>query len=74
MDSQKIGVHSIRKGATIYVCNDTEATVSFAAVCCHAGWTMGNVKDRYIDHDTAGDHVVGQFVAGLHINSKEYYI
>ena len=74
MNPDDIGVHSIRKGAATYVCNGTEGTVSFAAVCRRAGWTMGNVKDRYIHHDAAGDHVVGRCVAGLNLNSKDFCV
>ena len=74
VDPSKIGVHSIRKGAAAYVCNGTTSTVSFAAVCQRAGWTMGDVKDRYIHHDAAGDHVVGRVVSGLDVNSHHYSI
>ena len=35
---------------------------------------MGNVKDRYIHHDAAGDHVVGRCVAGLNLNSKDFCV
>jgi len=74
VDPAEIGVHSIRKGAATYVCNGTTGTVSFAAVCIRAGWTMGNVKDRYIHHEAAGDHVVGRMVAGLDVMSPKYSV
>ncbi len=57
MNPDDIGVHSICKGAATYVCNGTESPVSFPAVCRRAGWTMGDVKDRYIHHEAAGDNV-----------------
>lgn len=72
MDPDSIGVHSIHKGAATFVCNGTEATVSFAAVCQRAGWSMGDVKDRYIHHDAAGDNVVGRVVAGLNMHTEEF--
>jgi hypothetical protein len=74
IDPANIGVHSIRKGAAMYCCNGTTAGVSFAAVCVQAGWTMGNVKDRYLQHQAAGDQVCGRTVAGLDVNSECFSI
>lgn len=72
VDPKKIGVHSIRKGSATYCCNGTASGASFAAVCVRAGWSMGGVKDRYLQHDSAGDQVVGRIVSGLDVTSHWY--
>jgi hypothetical protein len=72
IDPANIGVHSIRKGAATYCCNGTTAGVQFTAVCVRAGWTMGNVQDRYLQHQAAGDQVCGRTVAGLDVNSERF--
>jgi hypothetical protein len=74
VDPDEIGVHSIRKGAATYCCNGTPAGVSFPAVCIRAGWSMGNVKDRYLHHALAGDRVCGRTVTGLDVNSHKFSI
>jgi hypothetical protein len=35
---------------------------------------MGNVKDRYLQHQAAGDQVCGETVAGLDVNSERFSI
>ena len=60
-----IGVHSIRRDAATYCCAGTTAAPNIAAVCNHSGWTMGKVKDTYIQYGEAGDQHVGRVVAGL---------
>ena len=67
-----IGVHSIRKGAATYCCGGTTAAPHIAAVCNRAGWTMGKVKDTYIQYAEAGDQHVGRVVAGLPVLSSKY--
>lgn len=74
IDPQDIGVHSIRKGAATYCCNGTTAGVSFPAVCVRAGWSMGNVKDRYLQHMAAGDQVCGRTVCGLDVASHKFSV
>lgn len=74
IDPADIGVHSIRKGAATYCCNGTTAGVGFAAVCNRAGWSMGGVKDRYLQYEEAGDQVCGRTVAGLDVNSHKFAV
>ena len=69
---EDIGVHSIRKGAAKYCCSGTTAAPHIAAVCICAGWTMGRVKDTYIQYAAAGDQHVGRVIAGLPVLSKDY--
>jgi len=74
IDPNLIGVHSIRKGAATYVCSGSTGGPSIAAVCNRAGWTMGKVKDTYIQYEAAQDQYVGRVVAGLNVNSETFAI
>ncbi|OWZ09481.1 LOW QUALITY PROTEIN: hypothetical protein PHMEG_00017813 [Phytophthora megakarya] len=38
---------------------------SAAAICIRAGWTLPGVQDTYIRYESAGDRIVGRYVAGL---------
>ena len=60
IEPEKIGVHSVRKGAATYRSSGTTAGVSFATNCVHVGWSMGGAKDRYIKYAEAGDRVCGR--------------
>ena len=72
VNAKDIGVHSIRKGAATYCCGGTTAAPHIAAVCNRAGWTMGKVKDTYIQYAEAGDQHVGRVVAGLPVLDAKY--
>ena len=72
VNPKDIGVHSIRKGAATYCCGGTTAAPHIAAVCNRAGWTMGKVKDTYIQYAEAGDQHVGRVVAGLPVLDAKY--
>jgi hypothetical protein len=74
LDYKEIGVHSIRKGAATYACNGTTCSPSLAAVCNRAGWTLGQVKDTYIQYEAAQDQYAGRVVAGLDVNSHKFSV
>jgi hypothetical protein len=76
VDPRNLGVYSIRKGAATFCCNGMTSGVSIAAVYTPwaAGWTLGNVQDRYIQFATAGDQVCGRTLAGLDVCSHEFAI
>ena len=65
-------MHSIRKGAATYFYVGTTAATHIAAVCNRAGWTMGKVKDTYIQYAAAGDQHVGRVVSGLPVLNVKY--
>jgi hypothetical protein len=69
-DPSEIGTHSNRKGSTSYVLSFV--IISAVQVYLRAGWSLGDVPDRYIFAGAGGDQVVGRTVAGLPINSKEF--
>jgi hypothetical protein len=65
VDLDNIGVHSIRKGSATYACSGTTAAPNISFVCIPAGWTMGKVKDVYLQYAEAGDQHVGRVESGL---------
>jgi len=74
IDPHDIGVHSIRKGAATYACSGSTCGPSIAATCNRAGWTMGKVKDTYIQYEAAQDQYLGRILAGLNVQSHEFAV
>jgi hypothetical protein len=64
-----IGTHSNRKGSASFALSKHE--VQAAQVFMRAGWSLGNVGDRYL-HPDSGDHLVGRTVSGLPITSENF--
>jgi hypothetical protein len=62
------------EGAATYACSGSTCCPSIAAVCNRAGWTMGKVKDTYIQYEAAMDQYVGRVVAGLNLQSHEFAV
>ena len=62
----KLGPHSIRKGAASYLCSLPGGPPG-AAVCHRGGWSIGGVKDRYWHYMESGDQFVGRCLALLPI-------
>jgi hypothetical protein len=74
IDPQEIGVHSICKGAALYCCNGTTASESFLAICVRAGWSMGDVKDHYLQHMAAGENVCGRAVNSIDVALHKFSV
>jgi hypothetical protein len=72
VNTKDIDVHSIRKGAATYCCEGTTAAPHIAVICNRAGWTMGKVKDTFIQYAYARDQHVGRVVAGLPVLDAKY--
>jgi hypothetical protein len=68
-----LGTHSIRKGAITYVLSCLNGP-SAIQVYLRAGWTIGNVQDRYIFGGAGGDQITGRLVCGLDFNSEDFAI
>ena len=62
-DKDDIGTHSNRKGCATFCLLQT--FISAVQVYLRAGWSLGNVQDRYIFAGAGGDEVVGRAAAGL---------
>lgn len=59
-----IGTHSTRKGAASY-CAGFINGPSTLQIFLRAGWSIGNVPDRYIFAASGGDQLAGRVLAGL---------
>ena len=70
---QELGSHSNRKGAASYLQN-LSPSLSAVNINLRAGWSVGNVQDRYIFAGAAGDQLVGRGAAGLPINSRKFSV
>ncbi|ETV77444.1 hypothetical protein H257_08861 [Aphanomyces astaci] len=70
--SGTVGTHSIRKGAATFVCSGSTSGPSVISVCLRCGWSLGNVVERYMHYEKAGDQFVGRVVAGLPLNSADF--
>ena len=68
----QLGTHSCRKGSSTFACSRCTAGPSISSVCIRAGWSMGNVQDRYIRFESAGDQYLGRVLAGLPISLSNF--
>ena len=71
VNPKMIGLHSIRKGAVTYM-SSLPGGPSILSVCIHAGWTMGTVKDVYMQYLSSGDQFVGHCLAMLPLLQMEF--
>ena len=69
---EETGVHSIRKRAATYCCGGRTAAPHMASVYNRAGWTMGKVKDTYIQYAASGDQHIGRVVSGIPVLNVKY--
>lgn len=72
VDPKDYGSHSVRKGAISLVSAGCTVSPPMAAICLRAAWSMGNVKDRYIHYEKAGDEFVGRSVSGISSLSHKF--
>ena len=70
VDEHTLGSHSCRKGAITIVSTGCTVSPPMASICLRAGWSMGNVKDRYINYEKAGDQFCGRSVTGISSMTK----
>ena len=69
-NKKDIGTHSASKGSSTYVL--AAPTVSAPQVYLRAGWSLGNVQDRYLFAGAGADQLVGRVVSGLNIYDEEF--
>lgn len=68
---KEIGTHSARKGAASYCCGMVGGP-SAIQVYLRAGWSLGNVQDRYLFSGNGGDQITGRVVSGLPYNDVSF--
>lgn len=61
------GTHSFRKGCATY-CSGFIGGPSSTSIFLRAGWSMGQVQDRYLHYNQAGDQLCGRICSGLSFN------
>jgi hypothetical protein len=69
-----IGVHSIHKGAAIYVSSGSTCAPPQVATNIRAGWIMGTIQDTYLRYESAGDQYVGRLASGLPLSSAQFAV
>ena len=65
-----LGTHSNRKGAATYLLGIF--MLSAVNVYLRAGWSLGNVQDRYIFAGSGGDQIVGRAISGLPLTDMRF--
>ena len=66
------GTHSNRKGVASYLLS--MLFLSAVNVYLRAGWSLGNVQDRYIFAGAGGDQIVGRAASGLPITDLRFAV
>ena len=69
-----LGSHSTGKGSITLVCSKCTVSPPMSSICLRACWSMGNVKDRYIHYEKAGDQFCGRSVTGISSLCKEFAV
>jgi hypothetical protein len=63
-EKKQLGTHSVRKGAATY-CAGMVNGPSAVQLFLRAGWSLGNVHDRYLFAGAGGDQLTGRVLSGL---------
>ena len=71
VNPKMIGTHSIKKGTATYM-SSLPGGPSILSVCICAGWTMGTVKDVYMQYLSSGDQFVGRCLAMLPLLQMDF--
>jgi hypothetical protein len=70
-EKKQLGTHSVRKGAASY-CTGMINGPSTLQVFLRAGWSLGNVQDRYLFAGAGGDQLTGRMLSGLPFNQCSF--
>ena len=74
VDENTLGSHLCCKGAITLVSTGCTTSLPMASICLRAGWSMGNVKDRYIFYKKAGDQFCGRCVTSISSLTKKFAV
>jgi hypothetical protein len=69
-----LGSHSARKGASSHALSGTTVSPPMVSICLRAMWSMGHVKERYLQFEKAGDQYLGRVVCGLDVNDVKFAV
>jgi hypothetical protein len=70
-EKKQLGTHSVRKGAATY-CTGMVNGPSTIHVFLRAGWSLGNVQDRYLFAGAGGDQLTGRALSGLPFTDSSF--
>ena len=70
-ERKQLGTHSVRKGAATF-CTGMINGPSTVQVFMRAGWSLGNVQDRYLFAGAGGDQLTGRVLSGLPFNEPSF--
>jgi len=74
ISASDLGLHSARKGAASHACAGSTVSPPMVSVCLRAMWSMGHVKERYLQYEKAGDQYLGRVVCGLDVNNVSFAV
>ena len=69
-----LGSHSARKGACSFASAGSTVSPPMVSICLRAMWSMGSVKERYLQFEKAGDQYLGRVVSGLDVNDVSFAV
>jgi hypothetical protein len=69
-----LGSHSARKGGCSFAAAGSTVCPPMVSICLQAMWSMGSVKERYLQFEKPGDQYLGWVVSGLDINDVSFAI
>jgi hypothetical protein len=69
-----LGSHSARKGSSSHASSGTTVSPPMVSICLRAMWSMGHVKERYLQFEKAGDQYLGRVVCGLDVNDVKFAV
>jgi hypothetical protein len=69
-----LGLHLARKGASNHTCSGSTVLPPMVSICLCAMWSMGHVKEHYLQYEKAGNQYLGRVVCGLDVNSVKFAV
>ena len=71
---KNLGSHSVRKGVCSLASAGTTVSLPMVSICLQALWSMGSVKERYLQYEMAGNQYLGSVVNGLDVNDVSFAV
>ena len=69
-----LGLHLARKSTSSHACSESTVLPPMVSICLRAMWSMGHVKERYLQYEKVGDQYLGQVVCRLDVNSVKFAV
>ena len=69
-----LGSHSARKGACSHASAGMTVSPPMVSICLRAMWSMGSIKEHYLQYKKAGDQYLGRVVSELDVNKGSFAI